>query len=211
MSNSRFFAAVVVCAGFVAGASEAAGEVVYSNLVNSRNHVVASAKFWDDATIVGGGRLTEFGMLAYNAQSGPARVLTTNVSIYLFDEAGGLPNGELLLSFVVMSAATPAGTSLLATADLTAFDITVPDNARLGVLFDFEPNSGAILCDPPTIGSSTSTLWTGDTPVIWPTQGSGDSNLGFQISADTNPAPAPGAIALMMVGAGAAMRRKRNS
>ncbi len=49
--------------------ASAKADLVYSNLNSSQNVFYGSGTYWDDATIVGGGVLSEFRYEAYNAQA----------------------------------------------------------------------------------------------------------------------------------------------
>jgi hypothetical protein len=183
----------------------ARGAVVYDNTQTSQSYIVATIDWWDDATIVGGGVLSGFSIWAYNAQSGSPRVLTTQISIHLFDQANNLPNGTLLGSFTLTTPPVPAGQSLLAsTGDLSGQGIELPQNARLGVHFDFTSNSGIVMYNPPVVGSSADAIWRDVPPVLYDVAGYVD-NLGFGIQA----VPEPSAVLLVFAGSLAALRLRR--
>lgn len=200
-------AAAVVLIGLGCGVSRASGEVVYSNYATSQQYVVSSVDWWDDVTISGGGTLSSFSFYSYNALGGPSRVMTTIVSIFTFNQGANLPNGSLLGSFTMTSAPVPAGTALLTiSSDLSGLSIVLPDNARLGIRFDFESNSGALLYGTPTIGSSTNQLWLDTPPTPFVISGV-VNNIGMELQV----VPAPGAAGLALLATGFAMRRRRSN
>ncbi len=189
----------------LAGGGAARAGVVYSNVQTAQGQFVASTDYWDDATIVGGGVLSGFSLLAYNAQAGGPRVLTTQVSIHVFDSANNLPNGALLGTFTIVTPPVDSGMSLLAsTGDLSGLNIVLPANARLGVRMDFQSNSGVRMFDPPTVGSSADIFWRDNPPAPHSIAGR-VGNLGFAMSV----VPAPGALALFGAAVIGASRRRR--
>lgn len=182
-------------------------DLIYSNLANSQGIFVTGNTHWDDATIVGGGVLSEFRYEAYNAEAGDPRALTTTVSLHLFDRINNLPNGQFLGSFTMTTQPISAGSSAIATrSGLESLDIDLPISARLGVRFDFTANSGIIVHGTPTLGFTTDTKWTGVPPIADSPREPG--SLGFSISAV--PEPSSFALAAVML-SGCLLHRGRMS
>ncbi len=185
-------------------AATAHADVVYSNLAVPGNLVVVTQDSWDDATIVGGGTVSGFSFWASNNQTPGPRSVTTVVSLYLFSQATGLPDGTLLGSFSLISPPLAPGTQgFVSRSDLAPLAIVVPANARLGVRFDFESNAGALMFGVPTIGTSQDILWL-DTPPS-PFTSPAIDNIGFAIEV----VPSPGtSIAIAMLGVAITRRRR---
>jgi hypothetical protein len=182
-------------------------DLIYSNLDDSQRQVVGSLNWWDDATIEGGGLLTDFSYQAYNAQSGNARTMRTNISLHLFDAVSNLPNGQLLGSFSMLTPAIAGGTSAIASRnDLASLNIALPENARLGVRFDFESNSGILMHGFPTIGASQNLIWQGVPPTPYRNNFVRNS-LGFAMSATA--VPEPGSVLLAGLALGFLVQRRR--
>ncbi len=125
--------------------------------------------------------------------------MTTQVSIHLFDRITNLPNGTFLGTFSITTPVINAGSSAIATrTGLESLNIVLPTSARLGIRFDFTPNSGIILHATPTVGLSQDALWRSASPVL-DTSPQID-NLGFSLTT-ISAVPEPGSLSLLGVAA----------
>lgn len=171
---------IALIATAVAFPSQAA--TVFSNLLQSQNYEVGSGQWWDDARILGGGRLKRFRFHGSNGSANSPSTIGANVALHVFDEANGRPNGALLGSFRVESSVRyrTGESGIIESSDLEPRSIWLPSNARLGVSITMASSFFIRMYDPPTVGASENIFWMSNPPFPQ-TITNRVANLGFEI------------------------------
>lgn len=205
-------AAVVVSALSLAVSAMAQSEIIYNNTSAPLNSVYSSnLEFGDEINFAGQNREVSRIQFEYNANAGlvPDANKVGTFKIYANDGANGAPN-TLIYSSGTFGLQPGSHTINIDTSTLR---FLVPNTVTWTLSFSGlsgGDSAGALLYNPPTVGSSPDSFWQKDALGAWgrTVLSPLPANFGARITA----VPEPGTVTLMALGAialgGYALRRR---